>query len=396
MSQTTTLWVHPFNGIAGDMMLGALIDAGADVAHLTTELQKLDVDGWTLLADPISRHGISATNVQVKTDEGHSHRTAGDIIALVNAADYPTRVIERATAVFTVLAEAEGRVHNKPPELVHFHEVGGIDAIVDVIGSCLALEQLGVERIVCATISVGHGITKSAHGRIPHPAPATVHLLEGMPVKGLDLTVELTTPTGAALMRALADETGPMPTMAITGSGFGAGDAELDGHPNLLHVVLGTGEAHKLTTDELVVLETNVDDLSGEYLAHAVQRLMVAGALDAWATPIDMKRGRPAVTIAALVEPNDVDAIGAVLLAETGSLGYRASGVARRSVSRRIGEVAIDGHTIAIKESEHTAKAEYVDVTAAAEALDRPARLIAAEAEAAWALEASRKVDDDD
>ena len=203
-----------------------------------------------------------------------------------------------------------------------------------MIGSCLALEQLGVERIVCATISVGHGITKSAHGRIPHPAPATVHLLEGMPVKGLDLTVELTTPTGAALMRALADGTGPMPAMTISGSGFGAGDTELDGHPNLLHVVLGATEASERTTDELVILETNVDDLSGEYLAHAIEQLMAAGALDAWAAPIDMKRSRPGVTVTALVEPNDVDAIGAVLLNETGSLGYRASGVARRSVAR--------------------------------------------------------------
>ncbi len=392
MTGVTTLWVHPFNGIAGDMMLGALIDAGADVAQLTTELQKLDVDGWTLLADPISRHGISATNVQVKTDECHSHRTAGDIIALVQATDYPARVIERATAVFTVLAEAEGRVHDKPPENVHFHEVGGIDAIVDVIGSCLALEQLGVERIVCATISVGHGITKSAHGRIPHPAPATVFLLEGMPVKGLDLTVELTTPTGAALMRALADETGPMPAMTITGSGFGAGDTELDGHPNLLHVVLGASETRELSTDELVVLETNVDDLSGEYLAHAVEQLMAAGALDAWAAPIDMKRGRPAVTVAALVDPTAVDAIGAVLLAETGSLGYRASGVTRRSVARQVGEVTIEGHTIAIKESDHTAKAEYIDVASAAERLGRPARIVAAEAEAAWA----RKVETND
>jgi len=383
--ESTVLWVHPFNGIAGDMMLGALLDAGADLEHVTAELKKLDVDGWTLHVDSVSRHGIVATNLRVETDEGHSHRTAGDIITLVQAADLPARVVERATAVFTVLAEAEGRVHDKPPEAVHFHEVGGIDAIVDVVGSCLALEQLDIDRIVCGPVSVGHGITRSAHGRIPHPAPATVFLLEGLPVKGLDVNVELTTPTGAALVRALADETGPLPAMTITTAGFGAGDTELDGHPNLLHVVLGDANApDATTTTPLVVLETNVDDLSGEYLAHAVDRLMAAGALDAWITPIEMKRNRPAATVSALIEPTQVAALGSVLLAETGSLGYRAVGVERSAVARTVGTVSVDGHAIAIKQSNNTAKAEFVDVVKAAEALDRPARVIAAQAERLW------------
>lgn len=377
-----TLWIHPFNGIAGDMTLGALIAAGTDVDQLRTELAKLNVEGWQLNAEPISRNGISAINVTVDADEGHVHRTAGDIIELVTSAGYPKRVTDRAVRVFEALAEAEGRVHDMDPAKVHFHEVGGIDAIVDVVGSCLALEALGVEHIVVAPVAQGHGMAKSAHGIISNPAPATTLLLEGVPVKGLDVNIELTTPTGAALVRALADQFGPMPAMTITASGFGAGDKELEAHPNLLHMIIG--EATVADTSQLIVLETNVDDLSGEYLAHAITKLIDAGSLDAWLTPIEMKRGRTAATVSVLVEPTQQERIGSVLLAETGSLGYRAYGVDRTAVSREMQSVDVDGHTIAIKVTDGTAKAEFTDVAAAAEALGRPARTIAAEAEQAW------------
>ena len=223
-------------------------------------------------------------------------------------------------------------------------------------------------------------MAKSAHGIIPNPAPATVRLLEGVPVKGLDVRVELTTPTGAALVVALADDYGPMPEMSISASGFGAGDNELEDHPNLLHVVLG--EANVLSADVLTVIETNIDDLSGEYAAHAISQLMAAGALDAWTTPITMKKSRPAVMVSALVNPVDAGSIGEVLLRETGSLGYRARGVDRSALDRTIETVEVDGHAIAIKHTRLTSKAEYADVAAAAEALGRPARQIASEAEA--------------
>ncbi len=379
-----TLWIHPFNGIAGDMMLGALIDAGADVDQVRKGLDQLGVDDWSLRTESIQRHGISATNLVVDTNEGHTHRTAADIAAIVDASDLPTQVRDNAKQVFVVLAEAEGAVHDNAPEDVHFHEVGGIDAIVDVVGTCIALDLLGIERIVVAPVAVGHGITKSAHGRIPHPAPATVRLLESVPVKGLDTSVELTTPTGAAIVRALADDYGPAPAMTITASGFGAGDAELADHPNLLQVLVGDGLNAGIESDQLIVLEANVDDLSGEYLAHAVARLIEAGALDAWTTPIEMKRSRPAVTLSALIDPPHIDRIGQVLLRETGSLGFRSYGVDRRCVPRTVGHVDIEGQQIAIKESAETLKAEFVDVVAAAKILDRPARVVAAEAEEKW------------
>jgi uncharacterized protein (TIGR00299 family) protein len=384
---TRTLWVHPFNGIAGDMMLGALVDAGADASMIRSDLGSLGVSGWSIRTEQVFRNGIGAINLTVDADEGHVHRTALDIIELVEHANLPTRVVERATRVFRALADAEGHVHRVDPSTVHFHEVGGIDAIIDVVGSCLALEQLAVDHIVVAPVAMGQGIAKSAHGLIPNPAPATVRLLEGVPVRGLNVPVELTTPTGAALVVALADDFGPMPPMSITSSGFGAGDNELDEHPNVLHVVLGDATPSVSAGDQLTVLEANVDDLSGEYLAHAIQQLLDHGALDAWLTPIQMKHERPAATVHALIHPSDAEAIGAVLLHETGSIGFRAYGVERAATERSTDRVNVGGIEIRIKVTAHTNKAEFADVVAAAKALGRPAWRIAREAEAQWSAE---------
>ena len=380
-----TLWIHPFNGIAGDMMLGALIDAGADVQQIRAGLEKLEVDGWTLHAEPVLRNGISATNVTVEADEGHAHRTAADIAAIVDSSELTDTVRLKDKRVFDVLAEAEGAVHDKRPDEVHFHEVGGIDAIVDVVGVAIALDLLNIERVVVSPVGVGHGMTKSAHGRIPHPAPATVRLLDGIPIKGIDTSVELTTPTGAAIVRAFADAYGHSPAMTVTASGLGAGDADVPGHPNLLQVLVGDAVDESVLSDPLLVLEANIDDLTGEYLAHAIEILLEAGALDAWITPIEMKQQRPAVTFSTLIDPIHLDRIGAVFLSETGSLGFRSFGVDRRSVPREIGRVEVGGQSIAIKTSAETTKAEFRDVVVAARALNRPARLVASEAEAQWA-----------
>jgi len=366
------------------MMLGALIDAGADAEKVRSGLDQLGVKDWTLRVEPIERNGIGATNLSVDTNEGHTHRTAGDIAAIVDSSSLPEQVRDNAKAVFSALAQAEGAVHDMDPDKVHFHEVGGIDAIVDVVGTCIALDLLGIERIVVSPVAVGHGITKSAHGRIPHPAPATSRLLDGIPIKGLDTTIELTTPTGAAIVRALANDFGPAPAMTVSASGFGAGDAELPDHPNLLQVLVGDDVDADLDITQLLVLEANIDDLTGEYLAHGVEQLMAEGCLDAWITPIEMKGGRPGVTLSALIEPVEVGRIGSVLLAETGSLGFRTHGVDRMAAPRQIGHVEVAGHRIAIKSSHRTVKAEFRDVAAAAAALDRPAREVAAEAEDRW------------
>ena len=382
----STLWVHPFNGIAGDMFLGALIDLGVDRAEIERMLATLDVDGWELDVQPASRHGIGATNLSVHADEGHVHRTAGDIIALVRAGDLPDRVVERATAVFEALARAEGHIHQQDPATVHFHEVGGIDAIVDVVGVCCALELLDVDEIVVGPVALGRGMVRSAHGRIPNPAPATVQLLTGWDVKGLDTTIELTTPTGAALVAALGARSGPMPDMAVRATGFGAGDAEPDDFPNLLQVVLGDHEAAETRT--LAMLETNVDDATGEILGHAVDQLLEAGALDAWITPIVMKKGRPAHVVSVLANPAHADHLSAVLLAETGSIGVRRHTVERTAAERRVDTVEVDGQPIRIKVTAHRHKAEHDDVVHAATILDQPARDIAARAEAIWRSDA--------
>jgi uncharacterized protein (TIGR00299 family) protein len=380
-----TLWIHPFNGIAGDMFLGALIDAGADADEIRSRLEALNVPEWDLRVESTMRNAIAAVNVHVDTTEGHTHRTAADIIAIVTDASVEPRVKQRAIAVFEALAAAEGAVHNLLPSDVHFHEVGGVDAIVDVVGACIALELLDVDDILVAPIAVGHGTVGSAHGRIPHPAPATTRLLDGWPVTGIDIDLELTTPTGAALATTLATSSGPMPSMTVKASGFGAGDAEPPSIPNLLHVVLGDQAA--VNEDTLAVLETNVDDLTGELVAHTVSTLVQAGALDAWATPIVMKKGRPAQTISVLCEVSDSELLGQQLLRETGSLGFRTSTVLRTSVPRFIGEVEVDGHPIRIKTSPDRTKAEMDDVVATALETGRTAREIAVEAERLWAVQ---------
>lgn len=375
-----TLWVNPFNGIAGDMMLGALIDAGAPLERIEIALGGLDLSGWSLRVDRVLRQGISATNLVVEVTADQPERRATDIIDLIRRAPLPDRVGDRAERVFRALARAEGAVHDQDPASVHFHEVGGVDAVVDVVGTCVALELLEVDRLVVGSIALGHGRVRGAHGMLPNPAPATAELLTGWPVVGIDTTLELTTPTGAALATALG-EAGGIPPMRLTASGFGAGDAEPADFPNVLHVMFGSGEGG---AERLVVLEANVDDASGETLAHAVERLLDSGALDAWITPILMKKGRPAHIVSVLTPPARAISLGSVLLRETGSIGYRHHLVDRSSQPRRTESVDVGGQQIRLKITPHTAKAEHDDVVRAAEALDRPAREVAAEAESTW------------
>ena len=374
-------WVNPFNGVAGDMMLGALIDAGAPLERLEIGLGGLELAGWSLRVDRVVRQGIAATDLRVEVTGDQPERRASDIIDLIRAAPLPERVAARARRVIDALARAEGAVHDQDPASVHFHEVGGVDAIIDVVGTCLALELLEVDRVVVGPIALGHGTVRAAHGMLPNPAPATIELLAGWPVVGLDTTMELTTPTGAALVAALA-EPGGIPPMQPRASGFGAGDAEPSDFPNVLHVMVGSPDGSG--SERLVVLETNVDDATGETLAHAVERLLESGALDAWITPILMKKGRPAHIVSVLAAPARVPSLGAVLLRETGSIGFRHHVVDRSSQPRRTESVTVHGQSIRVKITSHTAKAEHDDVVRAAAALGRPAREVAAEAESAW------------
>jgi len=381
---TTIAWFHCFSGIAGDMALGSLVDAGADIDDVREMCSRIPVSGWKLDAAPVLRGGIGATHVTVHTEESGVVRIAGHIAGLIEEARLPERVRRRALATFDALARAEGRLHRRPPEQVHFHEVGGLDAIVDVVGTCAALELLDVDEVQSSPVANGIGMVRAAHGLLPNPAPAVVELLRGAPTFGVDVAAELTTPTGAALLAANVTRWGAMPPMTIEATGFGAGTRELEARPNLTQVVLGTVHESLSTGQPVTLLEVNVDDATGETLAHAVSMLLDVGAHDAWITPILMKKGRPAHTVSALCDPSLAAQVAATLTAETGSLGVRGQTFERWPSARGIDEVDVDGAIIRVKVGPGRVKVENDDAARAARKLHLPLREVVSRAEEAW------------
>jgi uncharacterized protein (TIGR00299 family) protein len=386
-------WFHCFAGVAGDMALGALIDAGAPIEDVEATLRRLPIDGWALAAEPVLRGGVAATKVHVRTTTGDgSHsRTWTDVRALLDKAELPDRVRDRSLAVFASLARVEGELHRRSPEDVHFHEVGALDAIVDIVGTCAGLEALDVQSVRCSPIAVGLGTVTAAHGTLPNPAPAVVRLLAdaAAPTHGVDVAVELTTPTGAALVATLSDEFGPLPGMMIAGTGFGAGSADPDGMVNATQVVIGSLSPEGAVGtpgagQPLVVVQANVDDVTGEALSAAVDTLLGAGALDAWVTPVVMKKGRPAHVVSALAEVAAAPRVAERLRASTGSLGVRATAVERWPASRELAAVDVEGHTVRVKISTVRVKAEHDDVVTVAETTGLSVLEVAARAEAAW------------
>ena len=378
-------WFHCFSGIAGDMAFGALIDAGADVDELRSMLARLPVSGWSIETETVLRSGIGGTKVHVHTESDPPARSAAVVAAIVAEAELPDRVRRRALATIRALAEAEGRLHRQPPESVHLHEVGALDAIIDVVGTCIALELLGVDEVASSAVADGTGTVRAAHGVLPVPVPAVVSLLAGAPTYGLDIERELTTPTGAALLAANVVEWGGLPAMTIERSGYGAGTADLGDRPNLTRVVIGTrSTAVAAEGQPVMLLEANVDDVTGETLAFAVERLLAAGAHDAWLTPIIMKKGRPACTVSVLVDPADAVAVREVLVRETGTMGVRGRTMERWPQARAFDTVVIDGHEITVKSTADRVKAEHEDAARAARALGVPLRDIARRAEQAW------------
>ncbi len=385
---TRVAYVNATAGVAGDMLLGALVDAGADPEPIGATLAGLGVDGWALAFERVQRCGIAATwaNVITATGDHHEHRPAKAIAALLDAADVPEPVRAAAHRVFDALAAAEGEVHGIDAADVEFHEVGAVDAIVDVVGVATALHDLGIEQIVASPIGVGYGTIRSAHGVLPNPPPAVAGLLaqRRVPIIGVDTPMELSTPTGVAVLTALAERFGPMPAMTVERVGYGAGTADPAGRPNVVQVVIGTASEPSATPEPgrpAVQLEVNVDDVTGEVLAHAVAALLAVGAHDAWATPIVMKKGRPAHTVHALTDPADVERIAAVMLAETGSLGIRATTVARWPQRREEITVEVDGNAIRVKVASGRVKVESGDAAEAARSLGRPLRDVLREAE---------------
>ncbi len=342
---STLAWFHCFAGIAGDMALGSLVDAGADVEEVRGLLNRLSLPGWHLDFEDDLRGGIACTRAVVGGDDVVV-RTHGVIAALIEEAALPPRVTGRAQAVFHKLASVESALHRRPIDQVHFHEVGGHDAIIDVVGTAAALEVLGVDEVSASAVATGMGMVRSAHGRLPNPAPATVRLLEGIPSYGRDVSIELTTPTGAALLAALSTAFGPLPDMTVTASGFGGGAGEMEDLPNCTQVVIGQ-RVDRPTVGPgqgALLLETNLDDVTGEQLGLAVSSALEAGALDAWVSPVTMKKGRPGHVLHVLTDPTLVEVQRAEIQRVTGTMGIRATAVERWPAARELGQVSDRRH----------------------------------------------------
>ncbi len=315
------------------MTLASLVAAGAAAEEVSVTLSRLDVP-FELSTEKTEVNGVGALRVTVHHPEEHAHRDFRSIRALVEDAGLPERAAGRAVEAFRRLAVAEGTVHGVDPEAVTFHEVGAVDSIVDVVGSCVALELLDVSSVTCGPLPMGTGVVRAAHGNLPVPGPATLEVLKGSKVRWTEESRETTTPTGAALMAAFTDGrfTDAAPPMTLISIGYGAGRARLEHAPNLLRAVVGELEG---PAEELTLLEANVDDATGEILGAAVENLLAAGAPDAWLEPIVMKRGRGAYKVCALVGKADRERLARRLMRETGALGVRHHGVGRTVAERR-------------------------------------------------------------
>jgi pyridinium-3,5-bisthiocarboxylic acid mononucleotide nickel chelatase len=346
---TKMLYVDAVGGVAGDMLLAALLDAGADETSVREALKGLGVPGLDLEVGGERRHGIAARRVKVLFREEHVHRSWSDVRALIETGPLPSRARERALAVFSELARAEGRVHRVPPDEVRFHEVGAADAIADVCGIAVALESLDVEEVGCSPLPVARGFIDAAHGRLPLPAPATLDLLRGAPLYGLDLDAELVTPTGAAVVAALAGEFGPVPSMRLDAVGYGAGTRDLPEIPNVVRVLVGERALRHGRAHDVSLIETNLDDLSPEFVPDAAQACFAAGALDVWVTPVQMKKGRPGIVLSALATQADEPSVAEAMLRATGTLGVRVATVRRWELERRWRTVQVAGEQVRVK-----------------------------------------------
>lgn len=394
------LHIDCFAGIAGDMLLGALIDAGLSVASLRKALGQLPFKGWKLRTESVRRKSIAATHLSVQPRKGAHvpHHLGPDEIAdAIRAGKLSEPAAQRSLAALKALAEAEAHVHGKPVDEVHFHEVGGLDTLVDIVGAVVGLELLGVERVTCSPIPLSHGFVDCAHGRLPVPPPAVTELVKGVPTVSLDIEGETVTPTGAALAVTLADAFGPAPPMTVEAVGYGAGSREWPDVPNVLRVLLGEvadEEAEEATA--VVLLEANLDDMNPEHFALAMERCFEAGALDVWLTPIQMKKSRPATTLSALVAPDNAAQVASAIFENTTTFGVRRQTMSRQCLPRRRETVRTPYGAVSVKISEApsgtgTVAPEYEDCLEAARKAGVPLKAVYAAALKASAAETPRK-----
>ena len=386
---TVGAWFQCSAGVAGDMTMASLVDAGADQFAIIDAISSFGIDGWAITFEDVQRCGVRAkwSNVVIhEHDTPHHHRPAQQILDLIGSSGLSAVTRDRAVAVYQTLAEVEGSIHGVDPAEVELHEVGALDSIIDVVGSCAALESLGVEQVSHSAIGVGHGTVTTAHGQFPNPVPAVSHLLamHHSSTVGVDTTMELATPTGVALMTVLSNgQSGPsMPAMNTRSVGFGAGTADTPNRPNVVQVVVGDLASQPTIDGEVAVeLAVNVDDVTGEVIADDIEQLLAAVAFDAWITPIIMKKGRPAFTVRALCDLARLEIVRSTMVTHTGSLGIRASEVRRWPQQRVEQVVVVEGHSIRVKVAAHRVKVEFDDAQAAARALGVPVRDIIAAAE---------------
>ena len=379
-------WLDCSSGVSGDMLLGALVGAGVPLDVLDSAVQAVAPERVTLRSEAVLRGGLAATRVHVETSESTTHRTWADVRSLLQKAELPEPVRDTATACFAALARAEAAVHATAPDQVHFHEVGALDAIADVVGVSAGFAHLGLASLTCSTVRVGGGSLSAAHGRLPVPPPAVVELLRGLPSAGGPVDVELCTPTGAALLSVLATGFGPQPAMRVTHVGTGAGGRDPEGHANVVRLLVGDPLAAG-DEDAALVLEANVDDLDPRLWPVALERLLAAGASDAWLTPILMKKGRPAHTLSVLVPTRRRADVLHVVFAETTTIGLRVHEVDKLALERSEHTLDIDGHAVRVKVATYAgavvnAQPEYDDVAAAARATGRPVKSVLAQAAA--------------
>ena len=337
-----------FAGISGDMFLGALLDLGVSEDALRAELLKLKLPGYQISSRRVIKQNISATKFDVIEDHTPSpvvrktgeHRGYSDIVAMIEKSALSSAVKERAQHVFRRIGEAEAKIHGIALEKVHFHEIGAVDSIVDIVGACIAVEALGVNEIQASPPRLGSGFVETAHGRFPVPAPATLELLKGIPVQSSSDPVELVTPTGAALLAEFCTKFGSMPAMSIEKIGYGAGSRDLDKAPNVLRAVLGAASVVSTRsadeTDAVAVIETNIDDMNPQLFGDVMEQVLAAGALDVFLTPVQMKKNRPGTLVTVLCERNHVDALAELLLTHTTSFGVRVHEAQRRKLAREI------------------------------------------------------------
>lgn len=376
-----------FAGISGDMTLGAILDAGADETLFRKELSKLGGIEFDLEIKKVVRRGIQATDVQVKIKHEHHHRHLSDITRIIEESALAESVKQKATSIFRTLAEAEARVHGTTAESVHFHEVGAVDAIVDIVGACVGLHLLGVERVVVSPLPMGHGWVECQHGRIPLPAPATVEILKGAPVYSANVEGELVTPTGAAIVKTLAHSFGHMPQMRVQNTGYGAGNTEFP-FPNLLRVFVGETDS-SVPFHKVSIVETNIDDMNPEFYNSAMEKLFLAGALDVFTTPICMKKNRPGALLTVICPEEKAGAVSEVVLRETTSFGVRVTSGERRCLDRRWVDAETEFGTVKVKVGslrgeDLTISPEYEDCKKAAEIAGVPVRRVYEEAAAAF------------